>query len=112
VVDLAKWALVTLGLVYLTTESAIFSPIRVLIARRGLLLSVLVYCASCTGFWVGLATSWLTWPSTAPWWARCIEGGIAAMALGAVWSAARNGNPMWDAETALRDPTTTIQEEA
>lgn len=107
--DLARWTLVTLGFVYLTTESVIFSPLRVAVARRGLLVATLVYCAACSGFWLGLLTSLWLWPSSGPWWYRVLEGGIASTALGALWSA-YHPNPMWDAEAPLRDPTTTIQE--
>lgn len=106
--ELIRWALLTLGLVYFTTESVLFSVARVALARRGgVMLETLLYCPACSGFWLGLATSW-AWPGDV-WWLRLIESAIAGMALGALWSAAHS-NPMWGAEAPLRDPTTTLQE--
>ena len=101
---LLRWALLILGAVYFLTESAIFASIRVEFARRSALLGVFVYCARCTGFWLGLALASWTWPFgviEAPRWFQIIEGGVAAMALGAIWSAWRGGNPAWTAEEPL-----------
>jgi hypothetical protein len=108
VVDLLRWALFTLGFVYLTTESVIFSPIRVALARRALLLETLLYCPACSGFWLGLLTSW-AWPGETSWWLRLVESAVAGLALGALWGAAHS-NPMWAAEAPLRDPTTQGEE--
>jgi len=105
--ELVRWALLTLGLVYLTTESAIFSPVRVALARRALLLETLLYCPACSGFWLGLVTSW-AWPGEV-WWLRLAESATAGIALGALWGAVHS-SPMWAAEAPLRDPTTTLQE--
>lgn len=99
-----RWALLVLGLIYLVTESAILTAPRVWIARRGLLAAVFVYCASCTGFWIGCAVALWTWPfDMAPAWEHVLEGGVAAMALGALWSSWKGGNPAWIAEAPLHD---------
>lgn len=111
---LVRWALLSLGLIYFLTESAIFMPGRLLLGRLGLLPRVLLYCASCTGFWVGLLTAAWTWPFSVeglPPWASTIEGGVATMALGALYSAWRGGNPAWDAEASLHDHAQTKEEE-
>ena len=111
---LIRWALLTLGLIYFITESALFAPGRVLIGRLGTLALVLTYCASCTGFWVGVATAQWVWPfgvADLPAWATNIEGGVAAMALGALYSAWRGGNPAWRVEGSLHDSSQTKEEE-
>jgi len=53
VIDILRFALLEVGIVYFLTMSAIFSAPRRLIARLPVLLA-LIYCPSCTGFWVGV----------------------------------------------------------
>ena len=82
-----RWALLVLAVIYLISQSAIGGVVRRLIARLGLFAAVGIYCSACVGFWTGLALGqW--WParSGAPWLAAHLESGLAAMALGAVWS--------------------------
>ncbi len=101
--SLVRWALLTLGMIYFITESAIFVSFRVRIARSQF-GSALIYCAACTGFWVGLA-HWFAWPRIgAPTllFPIALESAIAGMALGAIWSAYKQGNPAWHAEAELR----------
>jgi hypothetical protein len=104
---LIRWALIVLGTVYFLTESAIFAPVRVWIAGRGVFAMTLIYCASCTGFWVGLALASWFWPFglVDAGWTQIIEGGVASMALGALYSAWKGGNPAFDVEAPLHDHT-------
>lgn len=52
------WVTFVLGVIYTITESAIFMPLRIMLAARGgRYVETLLYCASCTGFWVGLGTA-------------------------------------------------------
>jgi len=54
--------------IYVITESAVFSPLRVLIRnRRSLWLTVLIYCPACIGFWTGFTLYWAGW---AEWTSR------------------------------------------
>lgn len=101
--ELLRWLLVLMGLVYFFTESALWGPVRIALVERpdgGQRLGwrVLVYCRSCTGFWVGCALGALgywpfAWPQGAPLWATwaqagvaAVESGAAAMAVGAMWT--------------------------
>ena len=99
-IDLACWALVHLGLVYLVTEAAIFAPVRLAVSARGPLWTTLIYCPGCSGFWLGLACAPL-WPGP-PWWLALPCSGLAGMGLAATWSKATGGNQAWIAEAALR----------
>ena len=49
-----RWACVMVGLIYFTTESAFFAPVRVRLARSSDFLRMLLYCRACSGFWLGL----------------------------------------------------------
>lgn len=81
---LLRWALVTAGIIYFVTESSIFAPARMALARGGFFLKALVYCRACFGFWAGCGLGLAGfWPFGAQPW---LESGFAAMALGAVWS--------------------------
>lgn len=111
---LARWALLTLGLIYFVTESAIFTHLRVWFARRGPWAMLFVYCASCTGFWIGIASAHWLWPFDlvdGVRWLRYVEGGVAAMALGAIWKSINGGNPAFDVEGELLHDDTTQKEE-
>lgn len=87
-----QWALVVAGVIYFVTDSAIFAPIRVKLAKGSWFRAGLLYCPACFGFWVGVALQWL-WPfGFEPHyigaWAiplRWLASGTAAMALGALW---------------------------
>lgn len=101
------WALLVLGFVYLFTEASIAAPYRVILSKIHWVLSTLVYCPSCTGFWVGLGLALVginPFETLDPqaWWALKLYGGVGAMGLVATWSAWRGGNPAWAAEAALR----------
>lgn len=98
----ARWAVLLLGAVYFVTQSVIFSIPRVLFARLGAWAAIFVYCASCTGFWVGLLLGPWFWPWRGWWWAMALESGAAAMAVAHVWVNSTGGNPLWQAEAALR----------
>lgn len=103
-VDLIRWFLVTLGLIYFITESSLFAIIRVTAAELSSVLRMLLYCQACSGFWIGIATAAWLWPFGVGgdgWMAvsvQLIEGGIATMGLGALWSHMRGGNPAWHVE--------------
>jgi hypothetical protein len=102
VTDLARWALVVIGAVYFVTESALFAPVRVTLARTHTFVALGLYCPGCSGFWLGLACSPL-FPCE-PWWLGLPLSGVAAMGLAATWSKLTGGNAAWEAEAPLREP--------
>lgn len=111
---LTRWALLVFGLTYFVTESAILMRPRVWIAKRGAWATLFIYCTACTGFWIGLASSHWLWPfhAGAPWsWLRCLESGVAAMALGAIWTSINGGNPAYEVEAELLHDHPTSEEE-
>lgn len=118
VVELLRWALVGIGLVYFFTESVFFSPIRVAITAGSPLRSALFYCAACTGFWVGCCLCAI-WPWYEPhalvgdgvWLLHMGASGISLMGLGAFWATYRGGNNMWAIEASARGEATTNDSE-
>jgi len=52
--ELVRFALLEIGMVYFVTMSAIFSLPRRALARVPFVAG-LIYCPSCTGFWIGAA---------------------------------------------------------
>jgi hypothetical protein len=87
---------------------------RVWIAKRGNWATLFVYCAACTGFWIGVASSHWLWPFDLfgdVRWVRYVEGGIAAMALGAIWRALNEGNHAYTVEAELIYDDATQKEE-
>ncbi len=58
IVDLTVFVLTVWGVVYLTTSSVIFSPVRLAVLVRTAhspLTRVFTYCPKCQAFWIGLA---------------------------------------------------------
>ena len=113
---MVHWALIVSGMIYLITRASIMGPIRVTL---GLLLAklptlrawtrTLVYCTACTGFWVGMVSGplWVPlWPFELPLYARCIESGIAAMALGTALAKLWDHSVYFDEAAAWGDPET------
>lgn len=117
---LIAWVLLELGLVYLITESMIFSPLRMALARSSMFLAGLLYCPACAGFWVGLALGLLgAWPEALLRSdLRLLEPAIAGVAVGALWGS-WHPNPAWalerpepePEETALDDSSQASEEE-
>jgi len=96
-----QWALITLGGIYFLTEAVIFAPFRTRFAKGSGFRIGLIYCPACTGFWVGVGShQW--WPWEASVYAAPVVSGIAAMALGAIWSHWKGGNPAYAAEASMR----------
>ena len=93
-----RWACVMVGLIYFTTESAFFAPVRVRLARSSDFLRMLLYCPACSGFWLGLLIS-SQWPDRGP--AYVLMSGIAGMGVGAMW-ATFHDNVAWIAEARAR----------
>ena len=50
-----RYVLYGLGLMYLITESGIFSWLRMALWRAAPFFGLLVYCKACSGFWIGTA---------------------------------------------------------
>jgi len=112
------YALTTIGLVYFITQSMIFSPLRVRLTRGSIFREALLYCPSCTGFWVGVLLSllWLVpgrdglgpspWQETPKNFLTMALGGFMSMAISHIWSALtqQGVNPAWEAELPLREP--------
>jgi hypothetical protein len=82
--QLIHFALLTLGLTYIVTQSSIMVLPRMWLAEKAFLLKLLIYCPACTGFWVGVALQLVHnygFPNSA-----C--AGISACGLMATWAAA------------------------
>lgn len=97
-----RFVLVTYGFIYLVTQAAIMTPVRVFILGSAkkleaqMFLAEFIYCRACTGFWIGILVGAF---GLYPWEAWVIEPGVAAMALGAFWKpgdAFENEAPLWD----------------
>ncbi len=76
------------GIVYAVTSSFVLYPLRKAVSMLGNLPTVLIYCTSCTGFWVGGALEFFVpgaWPFVALLWAP-LDAAIGSMAAGAVWN--------------------------
>lgn len=102
----ATWLLLVVGITYALTESSILGLYRVLVSRLGVMPTVLVYCPSCTGFWVGLGLALFgvhPFDLATPW--HVFASAVAAMAVMTTWSGARGGNPAFMHEMELRGGT-------
>lgn len=101
----ATWSLLVVGITYALTESSILGLYRILVSRLGVMPTVLVYCPSCTGFWVGLGLGFVVSPFelAAPW--HVFASAIGAMAIMTTWSGLRGGNPAFMHEQELRGGT-------
>lgn len=100
---LVEWALTAIGVTYVVTQSVIFAPIRIRIARLHTILELFIYCPMCVGFWVG-ALLWWMWPSVSPWWwVRVVLSATASMGLMRVLPTLSDGGAVWLAEKGLRD---------
>jgi len=51
--DIARFVTLVVGFAYVVTQSSIFMPVRVTIARLSGWLRMFVYCAMCVSFWSG-----------------------------------------------------------
>jgi hypothetical protein len=80
VTALASWALLILGLVYVTTCSAIFAPVRMALSRNAW-LKILAYCPMCQAFWFGLALTWLGLGPFHGGWLERIYSAMAAIGV-------------------------------
>jgi len=80
-IDIVVFFLIVFGAIYVLVDSFVFAPIRIWLASLHAMLEVFVYCASCTGFWVGGIAWFLLHPAWchAPGWC-----GLAVMGLIAV----------------------------
>ena len=104
---------VGLGLVYIISQSVIFSFLRVRIARLNPLFEALLYCPSCTGFWVGLMLGALGIYPRLPncfepilddvWFAGAVISGLLVMIVANGWWGwlYQGSNPAYAAEEPL-----------
>ncbi len=77
------WTLYLWGLIYLVTQSTIFSGPRVYMSQGSWIRAEFLYCPSCVGFWVGVCLT-PYWPF-AVGWEGYIGSGVAALAMGRLW---------------------------
>lgn len=97
---LLQYGLTLIGIVYIVSQSYIFRPIRI-IASYLRLLGVLIYCPSCTGFWVGLL---LHYAGYYPFHVKgfgVVEPGIVGCALGAVWGVYGPSTDTWSLDRGI-----------
>ena len=97
---LLEYFVFSLGLVYIVTESIVFSPVRVFAIRISRTLTVMLYCRACFGFWVGVSTASLSPFHAHPAPLRNVLSGMAVMLLGYVWGKL-TANDSWTAEHTL-----------
>ncbi len=97
--DAASWiafCVLATAVVYVSTRSAIARPLRMLVVPAGtctpdrpihLWLMTLIYCPSCTGFWVGVVLGILRLlPITSGWMLLDVFlSGCASMVLCGTW---------------------------
>jgi len=101
------WGLGGIGLTYFIVESALCAVVRVAMAKRSMLLLVLMYCYSCMGFWVGAALgSCGAFPSDAQWYVQAVQSGFCLMAVTGSWAVWKGGNPAYALEQKTDDETT------
>jgi len=86
VVKLAEFVLTAVGIIWLITHASIFAWFRVAWVRSvPAVLSPLVYCGGCTGFWVGLALGAGGYWPTGRAVIDVLQAGAAAMGVGAAF---------------------------
>ena len=108
--DYFVWILLLSGWVYLITEAAVFAPFRILLSMIGSPIEALIYCPSCTAFWVGMALAWTGWwPHNPDFWGSW-ESAIAAMGVANTWSKLTGGSSAWEIERGFDDSTQTSEE--
>jgi len=79
VLSFVRFAILSAGLTYYITQSAIFAPLRLLIARckPPSLLLYFLYCPACVGTWIGLILGFIgLWP-----WMNPVEAAIASCVI-------------------------------
>jgi hypothetical protein len=77
VTALASWALLILGLVYVTTASSIFSPIRIVLSKRSAWLAIFLYCPYCQAPYFAFG---LTFLGLGPWHTSWLDRALTAFA--------------------------------
>lgn len=95
-----SYLVTSLALVYLLTESTIFVPLRVSVAKTGPIAKSFVYCRACAGFWIGLSMSFV---GKAPFDGAVLSG-FTVMLLGYLWMKLAP-NDAWEVEQALYERT-------
>lgn len=100
-----------LGITYLVTEAGVFFWLRAIFRNRGM-LKYLVYCATCVGFWVGVAAH-VAFPAISltpqtPLPARiglAALSGLAALLLNHAFTIWKGGNRAYGIENPDHDHT-------
>ena len=110
-INFVRWTLVTMGIVYAVTTSAIMSPLRIALSRRGgSWIQLFIYCPACTAFWAGgLVGVWVFGvfsTNPVPLEVTIIELMFAAMLIASLWMDWR-GTSAWDVESDLIHPNAT-----
>ena len=101
--NLFRWTLLLIGIVYLITQADIVSVPRVWFAKKNVFFLSLIYCPACTGFWVGLvlgATGLWPWEDDPLWFAIACSS-ISAMAVAKTWDSLTGGNDAYGIELPL-----------
>jgi hypothetical protein len=84
------FALISLGITYGITTSALLASLRVAVVDltgHSLWVATLIYCPACTNFWVGAALgAGGLWPEPVSGFDAIWRAAFAAAALGALWS--------------------------
>jgi len=83
-----QYTLILIGLIYIVTQSTIFSFFRIQIAKLGAIAKLLIYCPACSGFWIGAIISLCgLWPyETGHILISVLQSAISACGIGALWS--------------------------
>ncbi len=100
--EFVRYVLLVWGLIYLVTQSAIFAPIRATILHFSRFAGILVFCPSCSGFWIGICVALLgAYTQGLGWIPSWIESGVIAMPLGHIWGV-YFGDPTLYQDTVVR----------
>lgn len=83
-----RFAFIAWGLIYIATQSTIMLPLRLIILKLSpSFLGVLIFCPTCTGFWVGvlLGATGLYGVSLSPISPTWLESALVVTVLGHFW---------------------------
>ncbi len=92
-IQLLHFALLTLGITYIVTQSSIMILPRMWLASKSSLARTFIYCPACVGFWVGTGVE-----LGGNFGMHPLQAGISACGLMATWTLAFLHTSSWNLE--------------